>query len=358
MRAANPGVDVLVTSAREGGGLDAVADLARDRTIVLLGESGAGKSTLTNALVGDEVMATGAVRAGDSKGRHTTTTRELHLLPGGGVLIDTPGIRGVGLKTAHKLIREFRSIPHVIAHLRKTTNSVPMDYNAHFERADRTFLYQRVYCPFAKKLVHLNPPPKNVDVDTEWPFLGSHQDDEYARGVAEGQIDPVTREAMVDIAPDAFRDTPALRDETNAPVKVESVAKSNSLLSFFKPVPLDRSSSVKKATPVRQEAQPKVQDEKPEVRAHRPSKFFRSDTADAAVDQPVAVHDPVTLLSPRSSQAFVEAVKSEHDAPCELVSPPPATIARHPAFPAAPSSPSVRSPSSSAPPVRPTRICR
>jgi ribosome biogenesis GTPase len=97
VRATNPGVEVVVTSAVERQGLDAVVDLARDRTIVLLGESGAGKSTLTNALVGEDVMATGAVRSGDSKGRHTTTTRELHLLPTGGVLIDTPGIRGVGL---------------------------------------------------------------------------------------------------------------------------------------------------------------------------------------------------------------------------------------------------------------------
>jgi ribosome biogenesis GTPase len=97
IRGANPGVDVVLTSAVDRTGLDEVTDIARDRTIVLLGESGAGKSTLTNALIGEDVMATGAVREGDSKGRHTTTTRELHLLPGGGVLIDTPGIRGVGL---------------------------------------------------------------------------------------------------------------------------------------------------------------------------------------------------------------------------------------------------------------------
>jgi ribosome biogenesis GTPase len=90
-------VDVLVVSATSGTGLDDVRAAARDRTVVLLGESGAGKSTLVNALVGDDVAATGAVRAGDSKGRHTTTTRQLHPLPGGGVLLDSPGIRAVGL---------------------------------------------------------------------------------------------------------------------------------------------------------------------------------------------------------------------------------------------------------------------
>jgi ribosome biogenesis GTPase len=90
-------VDVLVVSATDGTGLEDVRAAARDRTVVLLGESGAGKSTLVNALVGDDVAATGAVRAGDSKGRHTTTTRQLHPLPGGGVLLDSPGIRAVGL---------------------------------------------------------------------------------------------------------------------------------------------------------------------------------------------------------------------------------------------------------------------
>jgi ribosome biogenesis GTPase len=62
---------------------------------VLLGSSGAGKSTLTNALLGDAVQATGAVRADDSRGRHTTTTRSLHRLPGGACVIDTPGLRGL-----------------------------------------------------------------------------------------------------------------------------------------------------------------------------------------------------------------------------------------------------------------------
>lgn len=95
--AGNPGVDVVVTSSADGSGIDAVRTVAAGRTIVLLGESGAGKSTLANALVGEDVIATGAVRAGDAKGRHTTTRRELHVLPSGGVLIDTPGIRGVGL---------------------------------------------------------------------------------------------------------------------------------------------------------------------------------------------------------------------------------------------------------------------
>jgi ribosome biogenesis GTPase len=94
---ANPGLEVLVTSAVEGIGLDALHALVRDRTVTMLGESGAGKSSLLNALSGEDRAATGSVRRGDAKGRHTTTTRELYVLPGGGVIIDSPGIRAVGL---------------------------------------------------------------------------------------------------------------------------------------------------------------------------------------------------------------------------------------------------------------------
>ncbi|MGH9190321.1 MAG: ribosome small subunit-dependent GTPase A [Acidimicrobiales bacterium] len=95
--AANPGVDVVTLSSVEGAGVDEVRSRALGRTIVMLGESGAGKSTLTNALIGSEVADTGRVRTGDSKGRHTTTSRLLHVLGGGGVIIDSPGLRAMGL---------------------------------------------------------------------------------------------------------------------------------------------------------------------------------------------------------------------------------------------------------------------
>ncbi|MFE1315179.1 ribosome small subunit-dependent GTPase A [Streptomyces sp. NPDC058755] len=92
-----PGVPVLTVSALHGDGLDALVSLVGSGTSVLLGQSGAGKSTLANALVGDDVMDVQAARDVDGKGRHTTTTRNLLPLPSGGVLIDTPGLRGVGL---------------------------------------------------------------------------------------------------------------------------------------------------------------------------------------------------------------------------------------------------------------------
>ncbi|GAA3981076.1 ribosome small subunit-dependent GTPase A [Streptomyces marokkonensis] len=94
-----PGVEVLVTSATTGEGLD-VLTAVLSGTVVLLGPSGAGKSTLGNHLLGEDLLATGAVRGSDGKGRHTTAWRELVPLPHGGVLLDTPGLRGVGLHDA------------------------------------------------------------------------------------------------------------------------------------------------------------------------------------------------------------------------------------------------------------------
>ena len=64
---------------------------------MLFGASGAGKSTLANHMLGEDVLETGAVREGDNRGRHTTSARHLLPLPGGGVLLDTPGLRGLQL---------------------------------------------------------------------------------------------------------------------------------------------------------------------------------------------------------------------------------------------------------------------
>ncbi|HEX7188152.1 MAG TPA: ribosome small subunit-dependent GTPase A [Actinomycetes bacterium] len=95
--AAAMGVDVLVVSAETGEGMGEMGSyVVQGRTLAFLGPSGAGKSTLTNALAGATVMPTRALRA-DGKGRHTTAHRELVLLPGGGLVIDTPGLRSVGL---------------------------------------------------------------------------------------------------------------------------------------------------------------------------------------------------------------------------------------------------------------------
>ena len=93
-----PGVDIHAVSARDGVGVDALEPyLVSGVTSALVGSSGVGKSTLVNRLLGREVQKTNEVRADDQRGRHTTTNRSMFSLPQGGVLIDTPGLRELGL---------------------------------------------------------------------------------------------------------------------------------------------------------------------------------------------------------------------------------------------------------------------
>ncbi|WP_338539050.1 ribosome small subunit-dependent GTPase A [Janibacter terrae] len=96
VRAAAPGVGVLVVSAETGEGVPELAAALAGGTTALIGQSGAGKSTLVNVLAGQPVQAVSDTRQ-DGKGRHTTTARELIALADGGVLIDTPGLRSIGL---------------------------------------------------------------------------------------------------------------------------------------------------------------------------------------------------------------------------------------------------------------------
>ncbi|MGW5120227.1 ribosome small subunit-dependent GTPase A [Streptomyces noursei] len=108
---AAPGVRVLAVSAATGAGVEELTAALAGATAVLLGRSGAGKSTLANALHGADVQDVRAVRDQDGKGRHTTTTRDLLMLPGGGLLIDTPGLRGVGMwDAADGLARTFSDV--------------------------------------------------------------------------------------------------------------------------------------------------------------------------------------------------------------------------------------------------------
>jgi ribosome biogenesis GTPase len=111
------GVPIFAVSARTGEGVGALdIYLAPGQTIVLLGSSGVGKSTLVNHLLQREAQAVREVRASDSRGRHTTTSRELFALPGGALLIDTPGLRELQLwGAAEGVERTFADIEEIAA---------------------------------------------------------------------------------------------------------------------------------------------------------------------------------------------------------------------------------------------------
>ena len=105
------GVDVIASSVVTREGVDDITDVLRpDRTAVLLGPSGAGKSSLANAVLGADVLATAEVRESDKRGRHTTASRQLLAVPGGGVIIDTPGLRSLGLASDGGLDAVFPEI--------------------------------------------------------------------------------------------------------------------------------------------------------------------------------------------------------------------------------------------------------
>jgi ribosome biogenesis GTPase len=109
---------VLAVSALTGAGLDGMLTwFEGNRTAVLLGSSGVGKSTIVNALAGEELLATQEVREDDQRGRHTTSHRELILLPTGGVVLDTPGIRELQLWDAD-LEQTFGDIEELARHCR------------------------------------------------------------------------------------------------------------------------------------------------------------------------------------------------------------------------------------------------
>jgi ribosome biogenesis GTPase / thiamine phosphate phosphatase len=119
-RALGGATSVVDVSRVDGRG---VHDLRRripaGATAALVGESGAGKSNLVNLLVGEAVQATGRVRQRDAKGRHTTVARQIHMIPGGGAVVDTPGIRAVGLSASEDTLhRVFADIDELAAQCR------------------------------------------------------------------------------------------------------------------------------------------------------------------------------------------------------------------------------------------------
>ncbi|MGB7441229.1 MAG: ribosome small subunit-dependent GTPase A, partial [Coleofasciculaceae cyanobacterium] len=101
------GVPIVALSALNKQGIEALNPyLSKGKTIVLLGSSGVGKSTLANQLAGKQLQAVQSVRRGDDKGKHTTTHRELIVLPSGGLLLDTPGMREIQMWAGDESLQE------------------------------------------------------------------------------------------------------------------------------------------------------------------------------------------------------------------------------------------------------------
>lgn len=115
-----PGIDIHILSAKTGFGLDGLAPyLQSGKTFVFLGSSGVGKSSLVNALAGEELMSVSDIRVEDGRGRHTTTHRQLLRLRSGVMIIDTPGMRELGMwETSEGLSDAFADVEQILGKCR------------------------------------------------------------------------------------------------------------------------------------------------------------------------------------------------------------------------------------------------
>lgn len=117
------GVDVYAISCINKNGIENIKKyFSKENTIVFLGSSGVGKSTLVNTLYGEEVMKTSEIREEDSRGRHTTTSRNLIMLPNGAMIIDTPGMRELGMWNAESGINKTFSDIECLSQMCKYSN--------------------------------------------------------------------------------------------------------------------------------------------------------------------------------------------------------------------------------------------
>lgn len=173
-----PGVEVLLTSTATRRGMKALLNLARPgMTVALLGSSGVGKSSITNLLARDDALPTGEVREKDSKGRHTTTRRELVLTPSGALLIDTPGLRELQLWDAAEGVQEaFSDVAELARRCRFTNCTHHNEPGCAVREAiaagrlaeDRLTQYRKLNQELADRVSALRRPPSAVANQPGW----------------------------------------------------------------------------------------------------------------------------------------------------------------------------------------------
>ncbi|GAA5825534.1 hypothetical protein JCM11251_000275 [Rhodosporidiobolus azoricus] len=164
-------------------------------------------------------------------------------------------VSGLGLKTAYRLMRKYKTPEKVIQFVRLEGQlSVPRNYLDEFRRAELTFLHQHVFDPIERKLVHLHPLPAGKTVE-DLPFIGPLLEHEYACGLADGEIDPISKQPIVDLVPDLelpstskpcniepFR--PVASSSKGGKRSAAPVHGAGSIRSFFAPKPSSSSTAV------------------------------------------------------------------------------------------------------------------
>ncbi|GAA5924300.1 hypothetical protein JCM1841_001355 [Sporobolomyces salmonicolor] len=144
-------------------------------------------------------------------------------------------IVGLGLKTAYRLMRKYKTAEKVVQFVRLEGQlKVPRNYLDEFRRAELTFLYQRVFDPVDRQLVHFTPLPPGMNAD-EMPFVGAPLEREYACDVADGNIDPITKERMVDLMPAACSPAKFHKSASFKPAAAVSSSRSKPKPAFAQP---------------------------------------------------------------------------------------------------------------------------
>jgi exonuclease-1 len=147
-----------------------------------------------------------------------------------------PGIGGLGLKTAHRMLRKHKTVDRLVKAAQFDGKfKVPANFMADFDQAEKTFMYQWVFCPVEKKLVHLTPLAEGVDI-ADMPFLGEEVPADIAMGVARGDLYPRTKLPMTIASKHRPTGTPlAPSRRTSSVVQTPELKGKGSIDSFFKP---------------------------------------------------------------------------------------------------------------------------